>query len=118
MSLSARLSATIHRVLGDAPGADLVDWMQRVDSSQSEHRELLDLRYSTLESRMHSLQLEVRADIAELRHETQMEFAKVRGEMVGLEMRLTSKIDQRFADLIKWSFVFWVGAVAAALLGR
>jgi hypothetical protein len=51
---------------------------------------------------------ELRADIAELRHEMQVGFA-----------RLETRFERRFGDLIKWSFVFWVGAVAAiAMLAR
>jgi hypothetical protein len=51
---------------------------------------------------------ELRADIAELRHEMQIGFA-----------RLETRFERRFGDLIKWSFVFWVGAVAAiAMLAR
>jgi hypothetical protein len=30
----------------------------------------------------------------------------------------SASLDQRFADLIKWSFAFWIGAVAAAALAR
>ncbi|HYU09695.1 MAG TPA: hypothetical protein VEK77_09975 [Gemmatimonadales bacterium] len=36
-------------------------------------------------------------------------FAQLRQEMAGLE----TKLERRFGDLIKWSFVFWVGAVGA-----
>ena len=43
-----------------------------------------------------------RGDIAELRHEMQVGFA-----------RLDARMEQVKADLMKWSFVFWVGAVAA-----
>jgi len=51
---------------------------------------------------------QLRADIAELRHEMQVGFA-----------RLETRFERRFGDLIKWSFVFWVGAVAAiAMLAR
>jgi hypothetical protein len=33
--------------------------------------------------------------------------------------RLETRFERRFGDLIKWSFVFWVGAVAAiAMLAR
>jgi non-ribosomal peptide synthetase component E (peptide arylation enzyme) len=41
-----------------------------------------------------------RADIAELRHEMQVGFA-----------RLEALIERRISDLMKWSFVFWIGAV-------
>ena len=51
---------------------------------------------------------QLRADIAELRQEMQVGFA-----------RLETRFERRFGDLIKWSFVFWVGAVAAiAMLAR
>jgi hypothetical protein len=43
-----------------------------------------------------------RGDVAELRHEMQVSFA-----------RLETLIEKRVADLMKWSFVFWVGAVGA-----
>jgi len=51
---------------------------------------------------------QLRADIAELRQEMQVGFA-----------RLETRFERRFGDLIKWSFVFWVGAVGAiAMLAR
>jgi hypothetical protein len=43
-----------------------------------------------------------RGDIAELRQEMQLGFAKLEG-----------LVERTKADLMKWSFVFWVGAVAA-----
>ena len=50
---------------------------------------------------------QLRGDIAELRQEMQVGFA-----------RLETRFERRFGDLIKWSFV-WVGAVAAiAMLAR
>lgn len=52
---------------------------------------------------------ELRADFAELRQEMQVGFAKLHEEMARLEARF----ERRFSDLIKWSFVFWVGAVGA-----
>ena len=54
----------------------------------------------------------VRADLAELRHEMQLGFAKVDARFAQLE----KAIEARAADLIKWSFLFWVGAVGAIAL--
>jgi hypothetical protein len=51
----------------------------------------------------------MRADLAELRQEMQVGFARMHEEMARLETRF----ERRFGDLIKWSFVFWVGAVGA-----
>ncbi|MDP3938046.1 MAG: hypothetical protein Q8R92_07905 [Deltaproteobacteria bacterium] len=51
---------------------------------------------------------QLRADIAELRQEMQVGFAT-----------LETRFERRFGDLIRWSFVFWVGAVGAiAMLAR
>ena len=49
-----------------------------------------------------------RADIAELRHEMRVGFERMRADMSAIK-----------AELMKWSFVYWVGAVTAiALLFR
>jgi pheromone shutdown protein TraB len=47
-----------------------------------------------------------RADVAELRHEMQLGFTR-------LESRMEAMLEKRFSELLKWSFVFWVGAVTA-----
>jgi hypothetical protein len=61
------------------------------------------------------LRAEMRADIAELRQEMRVGFARLHENMAQLETRF----ERRFGDLIKWSFVFWVGAVGAvAMLAR
>jgi hypothetical protein len=53
-----------------------------------------------------------RADIAELRHEMQVGFAR-------LEAKIETTMERRTAELMKWSFVFWVGAVISiALLAK
>jgi hypothetical protein len=42
----------------------------------------------------------------EFRDEMHAGFARLDDRIAGVEM----KIDQRFADLLKWSFTFWVGS--------
>ena len=66
----------------------------------------MDARVSDVATRGDLTQL--RADIGELRQEMQVGFA-----------RLETRFERRFGDFIKWSFVFWVGAVGAiAMLAR
>lgn len=84
MPITPRLSHRLHATLGPDAAEDLVTML---DEMRAEHR---DLKAS------------IRADFAELRQEMNVGFA-----------RLETLIERRSADLIKWSFVFWVGAVAA-----
>lgn len=78
-----------------------MNWMRDVDAQRRESREAL------------------RADLAEVRQEMHARFSELRQEMrVGLA-GLETRFERRFGDLIKRSFVFWVGAVGAvALLAR
>ncbi|MBI4420482.1 MAG: hypothetical protein HY560_06620 [Gemmatimonadetes bacterium] len=101
MSITPRLSRKLKQVLGEE-AEDLVTWMDRVDSGSAEWREAM--RADFAEQRHHT-----EAAIAGLRQEMLVGFATLRQEMAQMEARL----ERRFSDLIKWSFVFWVGAVAA-----
>jgi len=65
--------------------------------------------FAELRADFAELRQTTRADTAELRQEMQVGFAKMHEEMAHLETRF----ERRFGDLIKWSFVFWVGAVGA-----
>lgn len=91
MPISSRLSRRLYETFGDDAGADMVDWMHQVDAQRAELRELNELNYERFEARLGQLEASI----------------------VG---RLEAKIEQRTADLMKWSFVFWVGAVAAIAL--
>lgn len=60
-----------------------------------------------------------RADIAELRHEMQIGFSRLEGKIEHGLARMEATIERRNADLMKWSFAFWCGAVLAiAALAR
>src|SRR6266576_3322506 len=98
--ITPRLSQKLHQTLGAQEGAEFVNWMHQMDARASDvatHGDVAELR------------AELRADIAELRQEMRVGFVKIHEEMAHLEIRF----ERRFGDLIKWSFVFWVGAVGA-----
>ena len=100
MPITARLSHTLHRALGDDAASGLVDWMNAAESHRSELRELNELNFQRLDSRIDALEHKLDARIGELRHDVRADLAELR------------------ATLIKWSFVFWCGAFAAATLWR
>jgi hypothetical protein len=85
----------LQQTLGGQEGAEFVNWMHEMDARDHDVATHGDFD-------------QLRADIAELRQEMQVGFA-----------RLETRFERRFGDLIKWSFVFWVGAVAAiAMVAR
>ena len=102
MAITTRLSRKLHQTLGEDAAEDLVNWMQQVDTQRAELRELNELNFSRFDARLAEAREAMRADLAELRQEMQ----------AGLT-RVETKLEKRTADLIKWSFVFWVGAVGA-----
>ena len=81
------MSRKLQETLGVEAGEELVTWMSNVD--------------------------DLRADVAELRHAMDVRFSGLESRMDRLEGRIEALIERRTADLLKWSFVFWVGAVGA-----
>ena len=91
MPLSPHMARKLQDTLGVEAGEELVTWMSNVD--------------------------DLRADVAELRHEMDRRFILLENRFESridrLEARIEAVIERRTADLMKWSFVFWCGAVAA-----
>ena len=86
MAASPHLSRKIRDTLGQEAGEEMIGILDKVSSDISD----------------------LRGDVAELRHQTHMGFA-----------RLEKVIADRMSGLIKWSFAFWVGAVLSiAALAR
>lgn len=135
MAITPRLSRGLQQALGDEAGADMVNWMQQVDAQRAELRELNELNFSRFDARLSESRAATQADLAELRAATQADlaelraatqadlaelrqelhtgFAELRQEMARLEGRFEAHLERRIGDLMKWSFVFWVGAVGA-----
>jgi ribosomal protein L29 len=112
----------------------------RFDTRMNELRDVTDARFGELRHELRAdiatLRMETQAGIADVRDEVRTGFAEVRNEMrtgfaeVRNEMRtgfaeakvtsagLEAKIDRRFTEFVRWSFLFWCGAIAAAALAR
>ena len=125
MPITARLSRTLIETLGDEAAGDMVSWMQGVDDHRAQLRELNELSVARLEGRMDLMEsrlnarfCQVDARITQVEERLNARIGQVDARIDQTASDLKSKIDQRFADLIKWSFLFWCGAVAAASLWR
>jgi hypothetical protein len=106
---------------------------ESLDTHRSELRELNELNYARIDGRMNAMDArfdgmdarfdamdarfgefrhQVRADLSEHRRETEASIAEVKLAVAAVD----AKIDRRYADLLKWSFVFWCGTFAAVAL--
>jgi predicted nuclease with TOPRIM domain len=107
MAISARLSQTLHQELGDEAAEDLVNWMVQMETNRSELREMMDGYMARLDRQFEKIDQRF--------EKVDQRFEQVHRDVSSLEARM----ERRFADLFKWSFVFWCGAVGAiALLAR
>ena len=102
--------------------------MNRVDAQRAELRDLNDLFASRMEARIDQVEArmgqveakigQVEAKIGQVEAKMEAGFANyglklndLRRDMEAGFARLESRIEQRTADIMKWSFVFWVGSV-------
>lgn len=107
MPIPSRLSRRLYETFGDDAGADMVDWMQNVEAQRAELRELNELNYSRMDARLDGFD----ARLEQHRAEVDARFDRFEKDMHAGFARLEIKIEQRFADTMKWSFVFWIGSV-------
>jgi hypothetical protein len=118
MPVTAKLSRAFYDRFGDDIVAELVEWLNQVDAAyRSDLRDMIDANNLRIDARFEQLRAEVRADISE-------SAASIRRELVESHASLRTDMNQGFAalsiqlagvraDLMKWSFGFWVGAVLA-----
>jgi hypothetical protein len=95
----------------------MVDWMQRVDAGRSELRELNDLSFARFDARLAERIAEVNAkmDVGFAKVDARFEHleAKIDAKVANLESRMDATLARHRADLLKWSFAFWVTALIA-----
>ena len=104
MPITAKLSSRLSEALGDEAAHEMVDWMHQVDAERADLHRLNELNFSRFDARLGEFRAEVQAGLADVRRDMETGLARVE-----------TRIEQRTADIMKWSFVFWVGAVATLL---
>ncbi len=124
MPITAVLSRTLQEALGDEAAADLVDWMQQVDTHRIELRELNELNFARVDARFDTFEARVDARfqaadakidarfqaadakidarfqaadarLSDVRHELRAEIATLRTDMQVGFAGLESKIDSK-----------------------
>ena len=116
MPVTKVLSRKLKESLGPDTGEGLVAWMEHADTL---HDDMTLLRSEAQENRRELKQdiQDFRRDMQEFRNEMRRDMKEMR---LSLEARMDigfatteAKFERRISDLMKWSFVFWCGAVAA-----
>ena len=140
MPVTAKLSKAFYDRFGDEIVAELVEWLNQVDAAyRSDLKAMIDASNLRIDSRFEQLRAEIRAGLADLRSELRGEIgdtrtalrkeyadgnaalrkehadgnAALRKDMTDGFTTLGLQIAGVRADLMKWSFAFWVGAVLA-----
>ena len=91
-----------------------------MEASRTELGQLMEVHGARMDARFAEAGRAMDARFAESRRLTDERFAAVdvrfesqHGSMLAGFAQLEARMERRFADLLKWSFVFWVGAVGA-----
>jgi hypothetical protein len=115
MAISARLSRTLHQKLGDEGGEDLVTWMMQVEGNRSELSAKMDAYLARTDARFDVVDARFEAMSIRLENAFALQNARMEERFAVAD----AKADRRVAELLRWSLVFWVGAVGAiAALAR
>jgi len=115
MAIPTRLSRKLQEFLGDEGANDLVDWMVQVEDRRSELHAIVEASKAATDSRFAEFGARIDLRFSETDRRMDAGFAAQREAIA----RLETLFERRFGDLIKWSFVFWCGAVGAiAMLAR
>ena len=98
MPVTAKLSKHFYDVLGEQVAGEMVDLFNQVDASyRTELRESNELHYARFEAKLEQRFAEMRADV---NHKINT---------------LDVKIEHVRSDLIKWSFLFWIGNLVSVV---
>ena len=109
MSVPKRLAIKLQEALGHDAAEDLVTLFDEIRTEQRGLRlDVAELRASVTESRQ-----EMRAMEARLSEKLQNSIGASTVELAKAIAAVDKRIDEKHAELIKWSFLFWVGAVGA-----
>ena len=111
--------AAVARVLREKLGEDAIDGLQVLvdDAGRRWKEDVLVLVAERFDRRLGeeigALRLDMAKEFAAVRVDTAKEFAAVRVEMAAMRTDLRSELAATRFSILKWSFLFWVGQLAA-----
>jgi hypothetical protein len=107
--------------LGDDAGEEVVNWIRHAeanDTSIADRMDMLGERVDRAGERMErrfeafQVQMERQLQTYQLQMEARLD-ARLDARFAEFHRVISAEIGAKFNELLKWSFVFWAGAVAA-----
>lgn len=107
--------------LGEDVANELVNWFNEVDATyRSDLKELNEVNFSRFDAKPEQRAAEIEAKLDQ-------RTAEIEAKLEQRAVQIEAKLDQRFAELraqiagvqaelIKWTFVFWLGTIGLVLL--
>ncbi len=112
MPVTAKLSRRFYEAFGDEIANELVEWFNVVDAAyRADLRELNELNFARFDAKV-----EQRFAASDLKFEQR--FAAFELKVEQRFAALETGLERVRADLIKWSFVFWLGMVVTIFIAR
>lgn len=104
MPISPRLARALQQALGQEATEEFLAHFESNRADISELRHEMQIGFARIDGRFEQVRADVATELAKVRTEMAAGFAQIRTDVA-------ERIERRFGDLMKWSFVFWVGAV-------
>ncbi len=113
MSVPPRLAGKLNETLGPDAAGDLVMWLDEMRAEHLEMREAVRADFAEMRQEMLAMEMRLREGSTSELHALEARLGQ-RFDALGERIHtVDNKVDQRHAELMRWSFVFWVGAVTA-----
>lgn len=107
----ARMASALRERLGDEAAVALEEY---VDSRGLDWREeVVQTSIERFDHRLAATSAVLRLEMADTRLEMQKGFAGIWRAMADLKTSITGELTDTRVELLRWSFMFWVGQVAA-----
>lgn len=110
MPVTGKLSLKFYEKLGDEVTNELVTWLNEVDATyRADLKELNEANFARFDAKLEQRLAEFRRDLT---GEFGSQFSELRNQMAELKNQVAGVQ----AELIKWTFLFWLGTIGIVLL--
>lgn len=116
MATTPKLPLKLHERLGDEAMTELLTMFTDLGAESRAEFQELRAADARLEARMEAGFADVRQEIADVREDLEQQIANLRADLKQQIADLRPQIVSVQGELIKWTFLFWLGTIGIVLL--